>query len=111
MFRSFFSRIFLQSALVLLALMAVGGILLDRFLVRSEIDRLGDQVSRLALMLREDLSHGPDREELQKRVRRMGEITNARYTVVDAKGRVLADSLTDPAMMENHATHPEVAAA
>jgi two-component system phosphate regulon sensor histidine kinase PhoR len=111
MFRSFFSRIFLQSALVLLALMAVGGFLLDRFLVRSEIDRLGDQVSRLALMLREDLARAPDTGDLQERVRRMGEITNTRFTVVDPTGRVLADSRTNPATMENHATHPEVAAA
>jgi two-component system phosphate regulon sensor histidine kinase PhoR len=35
----------------------------------------------------------------------------ARYTVIDAKGEVLADSERDPSTMENHAARPEVAAA
>jgi two-component system phosphate regulon sensor histidine kinase PhoR len=36
---------------------------------------------------------------------------NARATVIDATGRVLADSEADPASMENHATRPEFIAA
>ena len=35
----------------------------------------------------------------------------ARATIIDASGRVLADSEADPASMENHAARPEFAAA
>ena len=37
--------------------------------------------------------------------------SRTRFTLVDAAGAVLADSLEDPARMENHARRPEIAAA
>jgi two-component system phosphate regulon sensor histidine kinase PhoR len=40
-----------------------------------------------------------------------GQAAGARVTIIDAQGRVLADSETNPAAMENHATRPEFAAA
>ncbi len=109
--RSFFSKVFLQSVLVLLALTTAGGLALDRFLSQSEIERLGDQVERFALMLKEDESRLNDGAILQEHVKRLGESTKVRFTVVARDGRVLADSLLDPAKMENHSTHPEVAEA
>lgn len=109
--RSFFSKVFLQSVFVLLALVVVGGIALDGFLSESEIKRLGDQVERFALMLKEDQRHLTAPGDLQPLVKRMGEATKVRFTVVASDGRVLADSLLDPAAMENHATHPEIAEA
>lgn len=109
--RSFFSRVFLQSVFSLLALLAVGGFALDRFLSESEIARLGDQVERFALLLKEDAARCGEQTDLQPLARRMGEVTGVRFTVVDKTGRVLADSLLDPAGMENHADHPEVARA
>lgn len=109
--RSFFSRVFLQSVFSLLALLAVGGFALDRFLSESEIARLGDQVGRFALLLKEDAARCGGQADLQPLAKRMGEVTGVRFTVVDKTGKVLADSLLDPAGMENHADHPEVAQA
>lgn len=40
-----------------------------------------------------------------------GRRTDTRYTLIAPDGRVLADSLEDPARMENHAARPEVLAA
>ncbi|MBI5018408.1 MAG: hypothetical protein HZB55_23345 [Deltaproteobacteria bacterium] len=106
--RRLFARVLLQSALVLATVLVAGGIALDRFLSQSEIARLGDQVERFALMLREDATRCNGPASLQAAVRRMGEVTHVRFTVVDPRGIVLADSARDPATMENHASHPEV---
>jgi two-component system phosphate regulon sensor histidine kinase PhoR len=38
----------------------------------------------------------------------LGEIGNARFTVVALSGRVLGDSAEDPAVMDNHASRPEL---
>ena len=48
---------------------------------------------------------------LQAQVQRLARRTDARITIVDRRGTVLADSVADPAQMENHATRPEIAAA
>jgi two-component system phosphate regulon sensor histidine kinase PhoR len=109
--RRLFARVFLHSALVLAAVLVAGGVALDRFLGQSEVTRLGDQVERFALLLREDVPRCAGQAALQDAVRRMGEVTHVRFTVVDRRGTVLADSDRDPALMENHSNHPEVAQA
>jgi two-component system phosphate regulon sensor histidine kinase PhoR len=48
---------------------------------------------------------------LQAQVQRLARRTDARITIVDRLGTVLADSEADPARMENHANRPEIAAA
>ncbi len=49
--------------------------------------------------------------ELEALVRNIGAAAQARITVMDSHGTVLADSEQDPAGMENHAGRPEVAQA
>ncbi len=67
-----------------------------------------------AYLVREDL--GPDfaagdRQQLQEKLRRIGLNTDIRFTVVDAKGNVLADSEQDSLQgvdaMDNHLTRKE----
>jgi two-component system phosphate regulon sensor histidine kinase PhoR len=48
---------------------------------------------------------------LQAQVQRLSSRTDARITIVDRRGVVLADSEADPARMESYAGRPEVAAA
>ncbi len=50
-------------------------------------------------------------DSLQALVEGLGGLTATRITVIDPAGVVLADSDEDPALMENHAGRPEVAAA
>ncbi|MFP4368132.1 MAG: ATP-binding protein [Candidatus Kapaibacterium sp.] len=47
-------------------------------------------------------------ESLDSLVKFLGSETETRITLVDSIGRVLADSEEDPAVMENHATRPEI---
>jgi len=55
---------------------------------------------------------GPgDTARLDTTVKRLGEETDLRVTVIDRSGVVLADSASDPAIMENHAHRPEIEAA
>jgi two-component system phosphate regulon sensor histidine kinase PhoR len=48
---------------------------------------------------------------LQAQVQRLSRRTDARITIIDRRGVVLADSVADPAQMENQANRPEVSAA
>jgi two-component system phosphate regulon sensor histidine kinase PhoR len=41
----------------------------------------------------------------------LGTIADVRVTIISAEGTVLADSSNDPALMDNHASRPEVSAA
>jgi len=45
---------------------------------------------------------------LDQQVKRLGDISSARITVIRADGLVLADSAEAPAVMDNHARRPEV---
>jgi two-component system, OmpR family, phosphate regulon sensor histidine kinase PhoR len=47
--------------------------------------------------------------ELDLYVKELGKNINTRITVIDPSGLVLADSLSDPKTMENHAMRPEIA--
>ena len=48
---------------------------------------------------------------LQSLTNRVGTATDARFTVIDHEGVVLADSQADPATLDNHRSRPEVARA
>lgn len=52
-----------------------------------------------------------ERAALEEFARRMGAATTIRVTVIARDGTVLADSVEDPALMENHRGRPEVATA
>ncbi len=52
-----------------------------------------------------------DEGALDAFIKEKGRQARVRFTVIDAQGRVLADSQRDPAGMQNHADRPEVAAA
>ncbi|MBI5441203.1 MAG: hypothetical protein HY900_08335 [Deltaproteobacteria bacterium] len=107
--RRLFARLLLQNVLVLLAVLVAGAVFLDRFLTHSAMRRLEEEVERFAVILRETTAGATSPAALQQLVRRAGRTARVRFTIVDAQGRVLADSERDPATMENHATHPEVA--
>jgi len=50
-------------------------------------------------------------QPMQEIARQVAAAANARATIIDAGGRVLADTDANPAEMENHATRPEFIAA
>lgn len=105
----FFVKILAGGVLTVLGLTAVT--LLAAFtLIRSHYtDTLATDLRHTASLLAVEV--GPllegDPSLLQERVSAWGPLLRARITVVDAEGRVLADSEADPGTMENHRNRPE----
>ncbi len=47
-------------------------------------------------------------DELDSHIKKIGKSINTRITIIDANGKVLADSRKDPRAMENHKQRPEL---
>ncbi len=108
------SRIFLKfflAALVVIAACVLTLAMLIRpaweGMLRSEIET---SLRQKTLLLASRVSSSP-REALPQITRQASQAADARVTVIDASGLVLADSEADPDKMENHATRPEFIAA
>ena len=112
------SRLFWKMFLAFAALVLVAVTVCMAIVSGWQEDQLVAQVQRrlrdAALLVRDDvqaeLAAGRS-EALQETVRRLGRETETCFTLVDAAGRVLADSqhetLADVAEMENHLNHRE----
>jgi two-component system, OmpR family, phosphate regulon sensor histidine kinase PhoR len=103
------ARIFSKLILSLVAVLAFALIAVD-YLVTQRVEQtftgqlrqeLAEKARTIALMLPQQAG----------RFSRLAEATGARVTWVDAAGRVLGDSDSDPLGMENHKARPEIAAA
>ena len=112
------SRLFWQIA-VPLALLLVAGLLAvawqaSRLMVASHRAQIEVQLASGSALVEEALGDRlarGDRAELDPIAKRLGTLSGLRVTVVAADGTVLGDSEGDVAIMDNHATRPEVAAA
>jgi len=108
------NRIFFKLFAALLLIILAGGITLDIFISRVWEASLQNEIERnlhqKALMFANRLSS--DKEHtLQQIASEEAHAAGARATIIDASGRVLADSEAEPASMQNHAQRPEFAAA
>ncbi len=109
-FLKFFAAFFLLSVLLSLAFY---GLVVGRahsFYLRSQREAM----SRLGGMVGAELAVAwpfADGRALDAFIKEKGRQAGMRLTVIDPRGRVLADSQKDPAAMQNHADRPEVAAA
>jgi two-component system phosphate regulon sensor histidine kinase PhoR len=76
------------------------------------LDRLQDDMSKQAHQYAAVLGiDAPPVDSIQQFTVAMGNATDARFTLIDHQGVVLADSLADPTTLENHKSRPEVAQA
>ena len=108
------NRIFFKLLAVFLIVIAATAAILDVMIggaweasLRSEIERnLAQKTLLFAHRVETDRSH-----TLTEIAAQEGLAAGARATIIDASGKVLADSEADPAIMENHATRKEFAAA
>src|SRR5688572_8659316 len=107
--QSLASRLLVTYAITVVLVLGVLGFFVERsareVLLREVEHGLGDQARLLSASL------PSDQGEMDALVSRLGEHLDARVTVVDRDGTVLADSHVDPAEMENHASRPEIRAA
>ena len=107
--QSLASRLLVTYAITVVLVLGVLGFFVERsareVLLREVEHGLGEQARLLSASL------PSDQEEMDALVSRLGEDLDARVTVVDRDGSVLADSHVDPAEMENHASRTEIRAA
>lgn len=100
------TRFLVYYALAYLALIGLMGLVVDRT-VRSEL--LSEIDDTLEIAARLSLQGLPgDGANYQDWARSSFEASGFRTTLIDTDGVVFADSHSDPAVMENHATRPEV---
>ena len=104
------SRIFLKLFLAALLIIAACTFTLDvlirhawESMLRSEIETSLRQKTQMFAARVESSPPAP----LSAIAQQAAHAADARITVIDASGKVLADSEADPAKMENHATRPE----
>ena len=94
----------------IVALVAALG-LRGAFLERLE-DEMSRQAHQYAAALVADVAGTTNAADaataLQRLTESIGVATDARFTVIDSEGWVLADSEADPAVLENHGNRPEV---
>jgi two-component system phosphate regulon sensor histidine kinase PhoR len=108
------NRIFFKLLAVFLIVIAATAAILDVMLggawehsMRVEIERNLTQKTQLfAHRVETDRSHA-----LAEIAAQEAQAAGARATIIDASGKVLADSESNPAGMDNHAARPEFAAA
>src|SRR5438128_3818427 len=103
-----FWRLFGTFAGLLLATIAVLGIIVLNRVEKHFLQQIEESLEAKAILVRESLEGGPKDQTLQERVRSLGSETGLRITLIAANGDVLADSEEDPARMEKHDTRPEV---
>jgi two-component system phosphate regulon sensor histidine kinase PhoR len=108
------NRIFFKLLAVFLIVIAATAAILDVMIgsaweasLRAEIERNLTQKT-LLFAHRVEIDHAHSLAEIAAQE---GQAAGARATVIDASGKVLADSEATPANMENHATRKEFAAA
>jgi len=108
------NRIFFKLLAVFLIVIAATATILDVMLggawessMRNEIERnLTQKTLLFAHRVETDRDHS-----LAEIAAQEGQAAGARATIIDASGKVLADSESNPAAMENHATRQEFATA
>ncbi|RNB89542.1 HAMP domain-containing protein [Brevibacillus fluminis] len=95
--------------LISFVLLLLGGFF-AKVLERSYMETLSDLLRKEALLIAEAV-HDPsiynNNEKLRERVYDFTQSTEARVTVINAKGEVLSDTNHDPSDMENHSNRPE----
>jgi len=106
-----FWRLFGTFAGLLLATIAVLGIIVLNRVEKHFLQQIEESLEAKAILVRESLEGGPKDQSLPERVLSLGSETGLRITLIAANGDVLADSEEDPKKMEKHDTRPEVLAA
>ena len=104
------SRIFIKLMAAFLLVIGAATIILDFSIRRAWENSLRAEIETSLLQKTKLLAQRVESEQgraLQQIAKEVAQASNARATIIDSSGKVLADSEADPATMENHATRPE----
>jgi two-component system phosphate regulon sensor histidine kinase PhoR len=89
-------------------LIAVSLLIMDFYLTRYMADLQRDAVKQQLTVEAKILAAGIPAHDLANWAVQAQVLTEARITIIDPAGTVLADSQHDPETMENHAGRPEI---
>jgi two-component system phosphate regulon sensor histidine kinase PhoR len=107
---SIFLKLLLASVALIAAALGAADFLLTRYVAERERFLVQRQMAQSARLLNAELVSKPA-QDLQLWANRSDKALQARVTIIDNGGKVLADSRHDPETMENHRERPEVIAA
>ena len=105
--RRFFARIFLLSAVLILAAVVFVEFFITNAVRNSHINDLRDHLLSQATLISNDLSF-KGQPSLDNLCKQFKEQTGFRVTIIALDGRVLGDSDAESSRMENHAGRPEI---
>ena len=102
-----FRKLFLSATLLIAATLTVLDFYLARYMARRQVETVEQRLEAQARLLAAEAAT-TSRDQLESWAHGTGARAQARVTLMDSQGVVLADSEHDPETMENHAGRPEV---
>lgn len=108
------SQIFLKLLAAFVVVIVAATLILDVSVRRAWERSLREQIEhslRVNVVLFAERVNTDKQHSVQQIAADVAKASNARATVIDVSGKVLADTEADPATMENHSTRPEFRAA
>jgi two-component system, OmpR family, phosphate regulon sensor histidine kinase PhoR len=103
-----FRKLFAATLGLLVLALAVFGLLSARATRTRLTDEMFRRLRTNAELLRVVVESNSDPRSLQTAMHALSRRLEARFTIVDGEGRVLADSDSDPSGMDNHNNRPEI---
>ena len=109
------NRIFFKLLAAFLVVILAAAVTFDIMVGRAWETSLRSEIERSLIQKTQLLAHRVEADRsghsLADIAAQEGQAAGARVTIIDPAGKVLADSESDPASMENRATRPEFVAA
>jgi two-component system phosphate regulon sensor histidine kinase PhoR len=102
-----FRKLLWNACLLIAATLFVLNFYLSRYMAQRQVESVQQRLAAQVRILSAELGNFP-RPQLQEWAKAVGAQAQARVTLVDPGGVVLADSQHDHAAMDNHAMRPEV---
>ncbi len=102
-----FRKLFLSACLVIAATLVFLDFYLTRYMVERQVESVEQRLAGQARVLAGEAADTP-RAQLENWAHQASARAEARVTVINPAGVVLADSQHDPETMENHANRPEI---
>ncbi|MEK3887948.1 two-component system histidine kinase PnpS [Bacillus sp. FSL K6-3431] len=101
-------RITLSFLVLFSSVLLIAGFFLAEIMKNTYLDLKENYLNQTAAVILKSIEMDDSNLNLQNRITDLSKPINARITMIDRDGNVLADSEDDPEKMSNHASRPEV---
>ena len=99
-----FYRIFVTYIIIIVLSMAIVGFMVGNKVKSKLMEKIEYDLTTYARMI----NLTSPQKEIEKKVVQLARISNARITLIDTAGKILADSEEDISRMDNHLNRPEI---